>query len=95
MKLNNEKIEIFLKKALEAKQKLEEFWGPRVQDKSNYIYSTLLKIIKEVETNQYPPRPRRTDLGVAAIKFFDSEDLQYLYNLISDVEELYELLPDK
>jgi len=85
------KVENFLRLALKIKKDLETHLGKEI--KNDYIYENLLKMIEAVENNTYPPKPRKTDIGVAAMKEYAAPNTDDLCNAICEVNVLYEKLP--
>jgi len=89
MSFKEQKIKEFLSAALMAKKELKKKHGADVN--KDYIYINLVKLIEAVENDTYPPMPRSTDIGVAAIKGLDFES--ELCSLICNVSHLYRRLP--
>lgn len=79
----------FLKFARELQIKLEALLGEKTAD--DYIYINLRKLISEVEADNYPKKPRRTDIGIVAVKEYDLKDP--LAADICEVAGLYRKLP--
>jgi len=89
----NKKNSEFLDLAFDVKKNLEAYLGDKF--KKDYIYQTILELIDQVKNNQYPPRPRKTDVGIAAMKafHFSGSISKELDNKISQLSELYRKLP--
>ena|SRR3989338_2594786 len=87
------KVEEFLNLAFKVKQELETYLSEKAKD--DYIYKGVLQLIEEVKVDRYPPKPRDTDIGVAAVKIFDFELVKYLCHMVCKLSELYRKLPDK
>lgn len=81
----------FLDLAKLIKYQMEKLLCEKVKD--DYIYSHLLKLIKEVEDDQYPKKPRKTDIGIATVKTLNIKST--LTKNICELSELYRKLPDK
>jgi len=79
----------FLKLAKKIKQYLE-FTSNNIEN--NYTYKELERLIKIVEENKYPNKPRKTDIGIVAIKTFDIKD--NLTQELCELAEKYKNLPD-
>jgi len=86
----NTEINEFLELAKNIRKCLKERKCNKIEN--DYIYNELDKLIKIVRENKHPNKPRRTDIGIAAVKIFNITDK--LTQDICELAEKYRKLPD-
>ncbi len=74
----------FIKLADSIKIRLESRFS-KIQLQNNYVYDTLIELISEYHSGKF--RSRKTDIGIAAIKLFDTDNEED-NKLVSDLGKL-------
>ncbi|MCX6127701.1 MAG: hypothetical protein NTX25_01395 [Proteobacteria bacterium] len=77
----------FLTLAMSIKHRLEARFSPSLLI-NNYVYTTLNELILEYQNGNFSSK--RTDIGIAAVKMFDSNSNED-NELVSDISRLAKL----